>query len=89
VRGGEWLSEIEAGIATIEGIAAREACSKRHVNMTVSLAFLAPGLVKAAVEGRLKGSESLASSMRRPCGRASIRCWDWRFDPSSVQHLPP
>jgi site-specific DNA recombinase len=25
----------------------------RHVNMTISLAFLAPNLVKAAVEGRL------------------------------------
>ena len=52
-RGRQWLSEIEAGAATIDGIAAREACSKRHVNMTISLAFLAPSLVKAAVEGRL------------------------------------
>ena len=52
-RGRQWLSEIEAGTATIDGIAAREACSKRHVNMTISLAFLAPSLVKAAVEGRL------------------------------------
>jgi site-specific DNA recombinase len=43
----------EAGAATIDGIAAREAYSKRHVNMTISLAFLAPSLVKAAVEGRL------------------------------------
>jgi site-specific DNA recombinase len=25
----------------------------RHVHMTISLAFLAPGLVKAAVDGRL------------------------------------
>jgi site-specific DNA recombinase len=41
-RGRQWLSEIEAGVATIEGIAAREACSKRHINMTISLAFLAP-----------------------------------------------
>ena len=52
-RGRQWLSEIEAGAATVDGIAAREACSKRHVNMTISLAFLAPSLVKAAVEGRL------------------------------------
>jgi hypothetical protein len=28
-------------------------CSVRHVNMTISLAFLAPKLVRAAVEGRL------------------------------------
>jgi hypothetical protein len=52
-RGRQWLSEIEAGAATIDGIAVRQACSKRHVNMTISLAFLAPSLVKAAVEGRL------------------------------------
>jgi site-specific DNA recombinase len=35
------------------GIASRPAGSKRHVSMTISLAFLAPSLVKAAVEGRL------------------------------------
>jgi site-specific DNA recombinase len=52
-RGRQWLSEIEAGGATIDGIASREACSKRHVNMTISLAFLAPSLIKAAVEGGL------------------------------------
>ena len=32
---------------------ARQKCSERQVNMTISLAFLAPDLVKAAVEGRL------------------------------------
>ena len=52
-RGRQWLSEIETGTVTIDGIAAREACSKRRVNMTISLAFLAPSLVMAAVEGRL------------------------------------
>jgi site-specific DNA recombinase len=52
-RGRQWLSEIEAGTATIDGVAKRQACSKRHVQMTISLAFLAPNLVKAAVDGRL------------------------------------
>jgi site-specific DNA recombinase len=32
---------------------AREICGVRQVNMAISLAFLAPTLVKAAVEGRL------------------------------------
>ncbi|PIK72062.1 recombinase, partial [Methylobacterium frigidaeris] len=32
---------------------ARESCSKRHVTMMISLAFLSPELVKAAVGGRL------------------------------------
>jgi DNA invertase Pin-like site-specific DNA recombinase len=53
-RGRRWLDEIVSGAATnIEQIATRQNCSVRQVNMTISLAFLAPDLVKAAVEGRL------------------------------------
>jgi site-specific DNA recombinase len=52
-RGRQWLSEVEARATTIDAIAAREACSRRHVNMTISLAFLAPSLIEAAVGGRL------------------------------------
>jgi len=53
-RGRCWLEEIAAGTVThVEQIAAREKCSVRKVNMTISLAFLAPDLVEAAVEGRL------------------------------------
>ena len=37
----------------VQQIAAHQKCSVRQVNMTISLAFLAPDLVKAAVEGRL------------------------------------
>jgi hypothetical protein len=37
----------------VESIAKREKCSVRQVNMTISLAFLAPDLVKAAIEGLL------------------------------------
>jgi site-specific DNA recombinase len=40
-------------VTGVEQIAARDECSIRQVNMTISLAFLAPDLVKAAVEGRL------------------------------------
>ena len=53
-RGRRWLDELVAGSVTeAEQIAAREGCSIRQVNLTISLAFLAPALVKAAVEGRL------------------------------------
>jgi len=53
-RGRGWLDEIISGSVTNgEEIASRERCSVRHVNMTISLAFLAPKLVRAAVEGRL------------------------------------
>ena len=53
-RGRRWLHEIISGsVTSAEQIASREGCSVRHVNMTISLAFLAPKLVRAAVEGRL------------------------------------
>jgi hypothetical protein len=53
-RGRRWLDElISDPSANAETIAAREGCSIRKVNMTISLAFLAPHLVKAAIGGRL------------------------------------
>jgi hypothetical protein len=53
-RGRGWLDEIVSGSSQgVEQIAARHKCSIRHVNMTISLAFIAPSLVKAAIEGRL------------------------------------
>jgi hypothetical protein len=53
-RGRRWLEELIADAkVTVESIAKRERCSVRQVNMTISLAFLAPDLVKAAIDGRL------------------------------------
>ena len=53
-RGRRWLDELIAEqTATTDSIAKRERCSVRKVNMTISLAFLAPDLVKAAIDGRL------------------------------------
>ena len=53
-RGRRWLDEIVSGSVTdVQQIAARQKCSARQVNLTISLAFLAPDLIKAAVEGRL------------------------------------
>jgi site-specific DNA recombinase len=53
-RGRRWLDDVVSGrVTTIAELCAREKCSARQVNMTISLAFLAPNLVKAAVEGRL------------------------------------
>ena len=49
-----WLDDVVSGrVTTVAELCAREKCSVRQVNMTISLAFLAPNLVKAAVEGRL------------------------------------
>jgi hypothetical protein len=53
-RGRCWLNELIADpTASAGNIAKREGCSVRKVNMTISLAFLAPDLVKAAIDGRL------------------------------------
>jgi DNA invertase Pin-like site-specific DNA recombinase len=53
-RGRRWLDDVISGrVTTVAELCAREKCSVRQVNLTISLAFLAPNLVKAAVEGRL------------------------------------
>jgi len=49
-----WLDELLANPhLSVEAIAARKRKTERSIRMTLSLAFLAPGLVKAAIEGRL------------------------------------
>ena len=53
-KGRHWLDELIAGMVTnVEQIATREKCSIRQVNRTITLAFIAPTLVQAAVDGRL------------------------------------
>jgi DNA invertase Pin-like site-specific DNA recombinase len=60
-RGRLWLNELANGsIANIEALASRECCTTRKINMTISLAFLAPDLVKAAIDGRLPRGIGLA-----------------------------
>jgi site-specific DNA recombinase len=50
-----WLHELlsDPGL-TLESIGSREGRTVRSIRMTLSLAFLAPEIVKAAVEGRLQ-----------------------------------
>ncbi len=56
-RGRQWLDDVVSGrVTTVAELCTREKCSVRQVNLTISLAFLAPNLVKAAVEGRLPRS---------------------------------
>jgi hypothetical protein len=53
-KGRQWLDDVVSGrVTTVQEICVREKCTIRQVNMTISLAFLAPNLVKASVEGRL------------------------------------
>jgi hypothetical protein len=74
-RGRRWLDEIVSGSVTdVQQIAARQKCSVRQVNMTISLAFLAPDLVRAAVEGRLpRGLGSSDFAIRQRSGADSLK----------------
>jgi hypothetical protein len=60
-RGRKWLNELLTDpVTTIVLIAARERCTPRKINMTISLAFVAPDLVKAALDGRLPDGIGIA-----------------------------
>jgi site-specific DNA recombinase len=49
-----WLDQLtRSPNQTIESLAAREGKTERWIRRTVSLAFLSPALVKAAIDGRL------------------------------------
>ena len=49
-----WLDELLSDpLQTLESLALREGKTERSIRMTLSLAFLAPDIVKAAVDGRL------------------------------------
>jgi len=74
-RSRRWLDEIVSGEVTdVDQIAARQKCSVRQVNMTISLAFLAPGLVRAAVEGRLPRGIGVERLRDAPAE------WNWQFE---------
>ncbi|MGC1858985.1 MAG: hypothetical protein WA725_19825 [Pseudolabrys sp.] len=53
-------------VANVEQIAAAENCTIRQINMTISLAFLAPNLVQAAVDGRLPRGVGIANLRDAP-----------------------
>jgi hypothetical protein len=79
-RGRAWLNEIVSAAARVEDIAARQRCSVRHVNMTVSMAFIAPGLVKAAIEGRLPRGIGVAALREAPAE------WSLQFERLGLAH---
>ena len=83
-RGRRWLDEIVSGsVTSVDEIALRERCSLRHVNMTISLAFLAPKLVRAAVEGRLPRGVNIA---RLCSGRMVSPVRSARFDATAITY---
>ncbi len=62
-----WLGELTTSSdQTIEALAAREGKTKRSIRMTLSLTFLSPVLVKAAIDGRLPRGFGLKRLMDLP-----------------------
>ena len=64
-----WLDQLLSDPnETIEAIASKEGKTERSIRMTLSLAFLAPDIVKAAIEGRLPRGFGLKRLIDLPIG---------------------
>jgi site-specific DNA recombinase len=72
-----WLDElITSPNLIIESLVAREGKTERWIRRTISLAFLSPALVKAAIDGRLpRGLGSSASWTFQWRGLTNGRLW--------------
>ena len=87
-----WLDElIRDPHQTIEVIAAREHKSERSIRMTLSLAFVAPPIVAAAIEGRLPRGFGFRRLMDLPIvgptnGLRSASKFRHRPDPQASGH---
>jgi hypothetical protein len=80
------IAIISGSVTDAEQIALRERCSVRHVNMTISLAFLAPKLVHAAVEGRLPRGINIALARRSGGMESAVRsAW---VEPAPIAQAP-
>jgi hypothetical protein len=53
-------------VTNVEQISRTENCTVRQINMTISLAFLAPNLVQAAIDGRLPRGVGIANLRDAP-----------------------
>jgi hypothetical protein len=66
-EGRRWLNELVTGTVTsAQEIADRRRCSIRQVNRAITLAFLSPKLVEAAMEGRLPRGIGVATIRHLP-----------------------
>jgi hypothetical protein len=64
-----WLDDLVSGAALdIDSIAASEALSERSARMILSLAFLAPDIVKAAINGALPRGFGVSRLTDLPAG---------------------
>jgi DNA invertase Pin-like site-specific DNA recombinase len=66
-QGRRWRDELISGTVTsTQEIAGRQRCSVRQINRAITLAFLSPRIVEAAVEGRLPRGIGVASIRHLP-----------------------
>ena len=72
-KGRRWLDQMISDKVGIEAIAAREGVSERSARMGLSLAFLAPDIVQAAVDGTLPRGLGLSRLMDMPPSWADQR----------------
>ena len=73
-KGRRWLDEVISGkVEGVEAIAAREGLSERSARMGLSLAFLAPDIVQAAVDGTLLRGLGVSRLMDMPPSWADQR----------------
>jgi hypothetical protein len=69
-----WLDElIDRKVADTAALAKREGYSERTVRLTLSLAFLAPDIINAAIEGRLPRGLGLTRLTELPTDWAEQR----------------
>lgn len=73
-QGRRWLDELVAGrLAGTDALATREQRSERSIRMTLSLAFLAPDIVNAAMNGTLSRGVGVARLIDLPMDWAEQR----------------
>jgi hypothetical protein len=66
-RARRWMDEISSGeVDRVEAVAVREGRSSRSIRMTLSLAFLAPNIVQAAMDGTIPRGIGLSRLVDMP-----------------------
>jgi site-specific DNA recombinase len=73
---------VTGAVVGAEQLAKRERCTVRQVNLTLSLAFLAPRLVKAAVEGSLPRGINI-ERLRDPDPNWTVQFQDLGLNPAA------
>ena len=90
-QGRRWVDELLDGTFTsITEIATRERCSLRQVNRAMTLAFLSPRLVEAAVAGQLPRGIGVATIRHLPAEWSQQHApWGSRCKPTELECVNP